>query len=487
MRAAQLHWCSAGGDDRAVVMMATTRTHRGPPRFASLAAGSRARCRAIRAITQGADGGPPSALVCEASSVVASACVMCESYASRLRGLGAMSTTKSDRTPVTAADLAVQAFITYALTTATEPALPVVGEECASSLLEIAGLREEVVRLFGEAAQAHYSSIDGNRCSFEVADVLALLGDKIRNNGNGGDDRWVVDPIDGTRGFLSRVAPTDETEAMMQLPSQYAIALARVDERGRARLGVIGLPGFTSDFMRRLSGGDSGGGGWGSHRFGDFGGGIVLAAETGGGAYWAPIELFDGERGAHSVPWQRCGVDSQHASLRDATLVLSDCETWGSVPLSGHGSDAEDEAPFKIVHVCCGSIVKHCCVALGIASVFVQSPVSSDPLKVWDHAAAIPIVEEGAQQRAGGTAKSPSPTARDFCLTLLAKLANALAPLTQPVDGALGWTTDHWSLAIAPHLYRLAAPWYRATEASTPRPFGDLRAVCGGRRTLRPS
>ena len=303
---------------------------------------------------------------------------MCTEHATRLRGAAGgtgAAVGKADRTPVTAADLAVQSFVTHALRR--RSAQRIVAEE-DSAALEDGVLKAEVTRLFREAIRRHHS---GGAGRLESADVVALLEDR----GGGDGPRWVLDPIDGTRGFMAGVGPAADERG-----SQYGIALAEVDELGRARVGVIGLPGFSASFMRRLSGAGV--------RDGDFHGGIVLAAESGGGAWWAPIEEIGGEGSIGSARWRRCAVDARPASLRDAALVLSDSETWCEVPLSGGGG----EPPREVVHVCCGSIVKHCCVALGLANVFVQSPVATgEPLKVWDHAAAVPIVEESGGRMSG--------------------------------------------------------------------------------------
>lgn len=279
---------------------------------------------------------------------------------------------------MTAADLAVQSFVTHALRR--RSAQRIVAEE-DSAALEDRGLKAEVTRLFREAVRRHHSGGGGR---LETADVAALLEDQ----GGGDGPRWVLDPIDGTRGFMAGVGPAADERGSHY--AQYGIALAEVDELGRARVGVIGLPGFSASFMRRLSGarvGDA-----------DFRGGIVLAAESGGGAWWAPLEEIGGEGSIGSARWRRCAVDARPASLRDAALVLSDSETWCAVPLSGGGG----EPPREVLHVCCGSIVKHCCVALGLATVFVQSPVATgEALKVWDHAAAVPIVEEAGGRVSG--------------------------------------------------------------------------------------
>ena len=120
--------------------------------------------------------------------------------------------TKDDRSPVTVADFAAQAWIGYCLAQA-YPADGLVAEEDSARLKSDPAMLEQVTqyiqRQIGSAsAESVASWIDHNRV-------------------DGGERFWTLDPIDGTQGFLRG--------------DQYAVALALVVE-GQVVLGVLGCP-----------------------------------------------------------------------------------------------------------------------------------------------------------------------------------------------------------------------------------------------------
>lgn len=69
---------------------------------------------------------------------------------------------------------------------------------------------------------------------------------------------WVLDPIDGTRGFVGM--------------RQYAVCLGMLQD-GEVALGVLGCPNLPMDLVDDEDGG-AGGVGWGSGRGGEGRGGI---------------------------------------------------------------------------------------------------------------------------------------------------------------------------------------------------------------------
>lgn len=92
--------------------------------------------------------------------------------------------TKADASPVTAADVAIQATLERCL----EEAFPndqLIGEEDTHSLLADAGLRDAVQQLV----------------DFDVTATVSRAG-QARTKMAGGRF-WTIDPIDGTKGFLS--------------------------------------------------------------------------------------------------------------------------------------------------------------------------------------------------------------------------------------------------------------------------------------------
>jgi histidinol-phosphate phosphatase family protein len=182
----------------------------------------------------------------------------------------------------------------------------------------------------------------------------------------GASARWVLDPIDGTRGFLRGG------------DAQYAVGLALLDDdsAGGPLLGVLALPNWqlppASAACR----------------------GAVLAACRGGGAWVRAL--------AEGAPWERAACDSA-AQLRAATVCVSDHEAWRDTAMAA----AASEEPQAMLPLCCGSLVKYAAVSTGHASLFVQHPVPGVPrLKSWDHAAGVACVlaAGGAVVDFGGTA-----------------------------------------------------------------------------------
>ena len=124
---------------------------------------------------------------------------------------------KEDRTPVTVADLAVQAVVSRALASRF-PDDPMMAEEEARELrtpawADLLNTVTEHVRLVSGAA-------------LDAAQVLDWI-DRGQQPIDAKRRYWVLDPVDGTKGFLRK--------------EQYAIALALV-ERGTVLLGVLACP-----------------------------------------------------------------------------------------------------------------------------------------------------------------------------------------------------------------------------------------------------
>lgn len=254
---------------------------------------------------------------------------------------------KDDRTPVTVADLAVQALVSGVLQ-AQFPADPLMAEEGASELRQPAwsGLLEKVVEqvraVRGDATPAE-----------QVLDWI----DRGQQPIDPERRYWVLDPIDGTKGFLRK--------------DQYAIALALV-ERGQILLGVLGCPnlpaaGGTPDAPSEK--------------------GQIYVAVRGGGAYRLGL---DGEASPTPVrvnpesdPGRATWCERVEASSGNKDKTAQIVEQVGIV-----------QPPSRL-----DSQAKYAVVARGEASLYLRHTL--DPSyreKVWDHAAGVIVVEE-----AGGT------------------------------------------------------------------------------------
>jgi 3'(2'), 5'-bisphosphate nucleotidase len=249
---------------------------------------------------------------------------------------------KSDRTPVTVADLAVQAVLAAALERVS-PADPIVAEEDSSVLRDGDALGDEVlhfVRPFlGEMTRARLAQLlDGGA-------------------GTAGDRYWALDPIDGTEGFLRG--------------GHFVVALALV-ERGRPALALLGCPTLDArEPNQSLSAPD---------RRGLVG--SILIARRGGGAWVSPLEALDFAPARVSTA----------ASLSAARMLRSVAESHIDADATRRFAEA---AGIERPPVLMDSQAKHAAIAMGRADLFVRIPTTPDYREhVWDHAAGALAIEE---------------------------------------------------------------------------------------------
>ncbi len=252
---------------------------------------------------------------------------------------------KKDRSPVTVADFAVQAFISGLLAEAF-PEDPLVGEEGADPLRgdEAAPIRAKVVQQVRAA------------CEDDIPEETVLSWiDRGQAPGGPQGRFWVLDPIDGTKGFLRK--------------EQYAIALALIED-GQVQLGVLGCPNLPES-MDAGTDADSG---------------YVFVAVHGQGAEAAamPASAPLGEFGKISV------------SPSDDPASARRCESVES----GHASHDEmaqiaEKAQMTAEPVRLDSQAKYATVARGESVAYLRlSPDASYTEKIWDHAAGAIIVTE---------------------------------------------------------------------------------------------
>lgn len=245
---------------------------------------------------------------------------------------------KQDRSPVTMADLAIQAVFGLRLAEAF-PDDPLLAEEDSSSFLASPEMTAKVTDLVRVAVPG------------VGEDAIAGALDRGRHQG---DARryWVMDPVDGTKGFLRG--------------DQYAVALALIED-GEVRVGLLGCPNLP------VSSGPEGG--------------AVFVAIQGEGAYQRAAASGADER--------RIQVDSR---LEGPDAVLCESVEAAHAAHSEHALIAQRlgvaTEPCRIDSQC-----KYAVVARGDASIYLRLPRSKDYReKVWDHAAgALVITEAGGR------------------------------------------------------------------------------------------
>eukprot|EP00850_Spirogloea_muscicola_P016705 SM000137S00483 [mRNA] locus=s137:393002:395418:- [translate_table: standard] len=322
---------------------------------------------------------------------------------------------KSDRTPVTVADFGVQALIALELEH-DFPELRLVGEEDARQL-RAKSVAAPVMSTSG--SRSNSASASGEEKSPLVERVRRAVAEHVRVElreitpdsllaaiDRGGTKEhaasyWVLDPIDGTRGFLRGG------------DSQYVIGLALVED-GAAIVGVLGCPNMMVDeHGRPCPRATSAGASSGPASPASSAGGCIIWASLGDGTWAEPLQFpgvadeGEGEDRAGARKSEalrhRLHVDIK-ASLRAAVFCISDHETWSELPLARtmatESVDGGGPAAWEALQlpICCGSLCKYAAVSCGAASIFVQHPLESPELKVWDHAAGVICVTEAGGQ-----------------------------------------------------------------------------------------
>jgi 3'(2'), 5'-bisphosphate nucleotidase len=250
------------------------------------------------------------------------------------------SLTKDDRSPVTVADFASQAVIARLLEK-TFPEDVLVAEEDASAL-RAAGGRATLEQVTGFVTRFSNGCSPENVCTWIDRGAAAP-----------GQRYWVLDPIDGTKGFLRG--------------DQYAVALALI-VAGRVQLGVLGCPNLSDAYRPDL-----------------IGPGSLVVALRGEGAWTTPL--------AEPGNFGRLQV-SRRDNPAEARLLRSF--------ESGHTNVSQiDEFAqalgIEAAPVSMDSQAKYAVLAAGKGDLLLRLLSTSKPdykEKIWDQAAGSLVVEE---------------------------------------------------------------------------------------------
>ena len=286
----------------------------------------------------------PAVPIEAALAAVVAACQVARAVADATTGLGEQL--KSDDSPVTIADFAVQAVIVHLLRER-EDGAPIVGEEDESSLVADPQLRDAVVA----AARTTWADADADA-------VLAAIA-AGHHRGDAGP-YWALDPIDGTKGFLRR--------------EQYAVCLAHIVGT-EPIVGVLGCPNLPRDRTAKLSDRTDAGA-------------IYLAGPSGpafevglDGLDVRPLIVDDPSSHVSRVGIRKGNddivithsVDTGHTRLDRVQAVLARMgRSFHTIP--------------------CDSQAKYALVARGQAHAYVRIPTNQTRAEsVWDHAAGAAI------------------------------------------------------------------------------------------------
>jgi len=277
---------------------------------------------------------------------------------------------KPDDSPVTVADFAVQTIVTQYLREALGDGLHLIGEESAAALRGDGGHDRSGTRAaVTVAVQSACPDLDED-------DVLELLGRSLKTpptevatevdpTAPGTAKKpertwWLIDPIDGTKGFLRG--------------AQYCIALAFV-RSGRVRFAILGCPNLDDDPRRSLD----------SH---PEHGALFVAHHDGGCTVRNELDPETALR-----PVRRPPAPDQHA--------IRVCESVVQSPTgSARATSVIDRAIASTGRHATGmrldSQCKYALVARDQADIYLRLPRRSLPIEsAWDHAAGALVAQEG--------------------------------------------------------------------------------------------
>ena len=249
--------------------------------------------------------------------------------------------TKGDQSPVTVADFTAQALIGYLLFTEF-PEIPLVAEETSMALRTPDGA-DLLRQVTGYVQRVHPDATEESVC------------DWIDHGGaDSGNQFWVLDPIDGTKGYLRG--------------DQYAVALAFVED-GEVQIGALGCPNLT-DASKPDSDGP----------------GSVILAARGQGTWVSSLSGNDNE-------WRQLNVSDCNDGSQ-ARLMRSFESGHTDVGLIDH---IADHLGVQVEPVRMDSQAKYAVLAAGGGEIILRllSPKRPDYReKIWDQAAGALILEE---------------------------------------------------------------------------------------------
>jgi 3'(2'), 5'-bisphosphate nucleotidase len=243
---------------------------------------------------------------------------------------------KKDRSPVTVADYGAQAVVSHQLAQAF-PGIPLVGEEDAAALRADPELAAKVTRFAQQV------------CPEISTDEVMSAIDRGQHEGGSGLF-WVLDPIDGTKGFLRR--------------QQYAVCLALIED-GNVLVAVLGCPNLPVDPAAP-----------------DGERGCLFVAVDGQGATQYTVSS-----GSESPITVSDVIDSSEASFVESVEAAhADHSRQGQLAKALMIS----KPPVRMDSQC-----KFAAVARGQASLYLRlSPKAGYDQKIWDIAAGAKIIEE---------------------------------------------------------------------------------------------
>lgn len=284
---------------------------------------------------------------------------------------------KVDDSPVTVADYGAQAIVAWILQRESGSAPSMVAEEDSASLTAPEGraMLERITLLVNSIIQE-----EDPTANLSPEDVVGLI-DLGGSSGGKIGKHWVLDPIDGTRGFVGM--------------RQYSVCLGLIDN-GNVELGVLGCPNLPQGEIT-----DDAGGSLSMEKSGQANVGEIFAAVRGYGAFSAPLVCSS----SHMTRIQVKDVkDFSTARIMESFESRHSDHSFTAQVALGAG--------VKKPSLKMDSQVKYGLLSRGDeARVFMRFPPASYREKIWDHAAGAIIVHE-----AGGKVTDARGNPLDFSL-----------------------------------------------------------------------
>ncbi|XP_019106632.2 putative PAP-specific phosphatase, mitochondrial isoform X2 [Beta vulgaris subsp. vulgaris] len=296
-----------------------------------------------------------------AVNVVDRACRICVDVQKSLFSDDGNVLEKNDNSPVTIADFSVQALISLA--------------EEDSGFLRSNNLADAVVNIVKDNTSFSYEQLTDD----EVLEAIDRGGSNSIAFEAKPATYWVLDPIDGTRGFLKGGS------------ALYVVGLALIVE-GEMVLGVMGCPNWREHSLNKSRTDVE------ESQKNESSQGIIMAAHVGCGTWTIKLpEVLGGLMNMDSF-WERSFVDGT-SLVHEARFCIPESHTWDSIPLSNSLSATTNaanvgEKQILLLPACCGSLCKYLMVASGRASVFINRARAQTIMKAWDHAVGMICVHE---------------------------------------------------------------------------------------------
>lgn len=272
-------------------------------------------------------------------------------------------TEKDDASPVTVADYGAQALTTWSLLRSMpDQTFMMVAEEDSDDLKTPEGA--VMLRRITDLVNATLAECEQDAALLTPDDVIDLI-DAGRSDGGAEGRHWVLDPIDGTRGFVSM--------------RQYAVCLGLLVD-GEIGLGVLGCPNLPQWSVSDVDCNEPGA----CDPYDESGIGCLFAAQRGKGAFAGP--LFNKE-----------GLPTIRVRCNDM-LAPEEVRFMESVEArhSNHHLSASvaEEIGLELPSLRIDSQAKYGALSRGDASIFMRFPPDTYREKIWDHVAGVAVLQE---------------------------------------------------------------------------------------------